>query len=158
VGGGPFPTELDPDDAEVLRQAGAEFGATTGRPRRCGWLDIPALRVAIRINGMDGLALTKLDVLRGREEIKLCVAYRLDGREIGELPSDPEDIERAEPVYESFPGFDQDLSEVREVAGLPRQAREYLQAIERLTGVPFFYVGVGAERAQTIEIRDAYSG
>jgi len=156
VGGGPFPTELEEEAGEALRKAGAEYGATTGRPRRCGWLDIPALRVAVRLNGMDGLALTKLDVLRGRGEIKLCVAYRLDGRELEELPSEADDLERAEPVFRTFAGFDEDISGVRDVGDLPPRAREYVQAIEGLTGVPFYFVSVGAERTQTIALREAF--
>ena len=105
VGNGPFPTELQDATGERLREVGAEFGATTGRPRRCGWLDIPALRLAVRLSGIQHLALTKLDVLAGLAAVKLCVGYRLRGELLDELPVDPEDIQAAEPVYEELPGW-----------------------------------------------------
>ncbi len=157
VGGGPFPTELHGDDGEALRQAGAEFGATTGRPRRCGWLDIPALRLAVRVNGLTGLALTKLDVLAGRSEIKACTAYRLDGETVAELPVDPVDIERVEPVYETFAGWDEDLGKARALEELPAAARTYVSAIEKAVGVPFYLVSVGPDRIQTIKLRDVFA-
>jgi adenylosuccinate synthase len=157
VGSGPFPTELTGDDGEALRQAGGEFGATTGRPRRCGWIDVAALRTAIRVNGMDGLALTKLDVLRGRREIFACVGYRLDGRELDELPMDPEDMARAEPIMASFPGWEEPTSGVRSLDDLPAAARNYVSALEGYTGVPFWLVSVGPDRTETIVIRDAFA-
>jgi adenylosuccinate synthase len=157
VGGGPFPTELHGEDAEKLREAGAEFGATTGRPRRCGWLDLPALRVAVRVNGLDGLALTKLDVLAGRDQVKVCVAYRLDGEEVDELPLDPEEIERAEPVYATFNGWGGIDRGVRTLDDLPRPARDYVRAVQGLIGVPFVLVSVGPERDETIELHDPFA-
>jgi len=157
VGAGPFPTELEGPLAEQLRSAGEEYGATTGRPRRCGWLDVPALRVAIRVNGLDGLALTKLDVLGKQREIKICVAYRVDGREVDELPADVDDLARAEPRYASFRGWTEDLGGARSVAELPAAARDYLAAIEKLTGVPFYVISVGAERAETIVVDDPFA-
>src|SRR5690606_30867348 len=106
VGGGPFPTEMEEATAEAWRHAGQEFGATTGRPRRCGWLDAAALRLAVRVNGLDGIALTKLDVVRGRGPVKVCVGYRLDGATLDEPPADGEDLLRAEPEYIELPGWD----------------------------------------------------
>ena len=157
VGAGPFPTELHGDLAERLRQAGGEFGATTGRPRRCGWLDLPALRLGVRLSGMDGLALTKLDVLAGFPEVQVCVAYRLDGRELDELPTDLDDIARAEPVFARYPGWDR-LGEVRSRDDLPATTRSYVDAIEKLAGVPFVLVSVGPDRAETITLQDPFAG
>jgi adenylosuccinate synthase len=156
VGGGPFPTELDEEDGARLRQAGGEFGATTGRPRRCGWLDLPALRLAVRVNGLAGLALTKLDVLTGRDQIQACTAYRLDGQLVDELPVDPVDIERAEPVFQSFPGWDRDIRHATAIGDLPAQARAYIGALEEALGVPFYLVSVGPDRDQTIKLRDVF--
>jgi adenylosuccinate synthase len=155
VGGGPFPTELHGDAGENLRKAGGEYGATTGRPRRCGWLDLPALRLGVRLSGMDGLALTKLDVLGGLPEVSACVAYKLDGRELDELPQDPDDVARAAPVYASWPGWGP-IGDARTIDALPDPARRYIDAIERLAGVPFTMVSVGADRAETILLRDAF--
>jgi len=156
VGAGPFPTELHGDAGEALRQAGHEFGATTGRPRRCGWLDLPALRLGVRLSGMDGLALTKLDVLAGLDEVAACVAYRLDGRELDELPTDLDDIERAEPVYARFAGWGP-LGDVRDWDDLPETTRRYVEAIGAIAGVPFYLVSVGPDRAETIVLRDPFT-
>ena len=164
VGGGPFPTELHGEAGDALRKAGAEFGATTGRPRRCGWLDIAGLRLAVRWNGLSGLALTKLDVLAGLKKLKICVGYRLaplaggsgvsDVRD--ELPTDPEDIERATPVYEELDGWDADLRNVREVEDLPVGARRYIRRIETLLGVDCSLISVGPGRAETIMLRNPF--
>src|SRR5205085_4593835 len=105
VGGGPFPTELNDATGELLRRRGNEFGAVTGRPRRCGWLDIPALRLTIRLSGIEGLALTKLDVLAGLDKVRICVAYRLKGRRLDEMPLDPDDLNEVVPEYEELPGW-----------------------------------------------------
>ena len=156
VGGGPFPTELAGEEAGALREAGSEFGATTGRPRRCGWLDLPALRLAVRVNGLDGLALTKLDVLSGRGEVAMCTSYRLDGQRLDEMPTDPEDIERAEPVLERFSGWPDDIRSARSLGDLPAAARAYVDAIEREVGVPMYLVSVGPDRTETIQIRPAF--
>ncbi len=157
VGGGPFPTELHGEAGERLRQAGGEFGATTGRPRRCGWLDLPALRMGARLSGMRSLALTKLDVLAGMGEVSVCVAYKLDGKELDEPPIDPEDIARAEPVFATLPGWGKLPSEARSITDLPTQARAYVEAIEKLAGVPFCLVSVGPDRAETIRLEDPFS-
>jgi adenylosuccinate synthase len=156
VGGGPFPTELTGDDGERLRKAGGEYGATTGRPRRCGWLDLPALRLGVRLSGMDGLCLTKLDVLGEMPEIAACVSYQLDGRELDELPLDPEDIERARPVWARWPGWGPMPAGIRSFDDLPAAARRYVEAIEKLAGVPFYLVSVGADRSDTILLREAF--
>jgi adenylosuccinate synthase len=154
VGEGPFPTELHGAEGERLRQAGSEFGATTGRPRRCGWLDIPVLRHAARVNGLSELALTKLDVLTGTDPIRICVAYELDGRRLAVPPSIG--LERVRPVYEEMPGWTGDLSACRAMDDLPDAARRYVRRIEELTGVPVTLLSLGAERTQTIHLADPW--
>jgi adenylosuccinate synthase len=156
VGGGPFPTELHGEAGDRLRIAGSEFGATTGRPRRCGWLDLPALRMGARLSGMSSLALTKLDVLANLPEVCVCVAYRLDGRELDEPPIDPDDIARAEPVYISFPGWGPLPGGAKAISDLPGPARDYVETIERMAGVPFCLVSVGPDRSETIRLRDPF--
>ncbi len=155
-GAGPFPTELTGADGDALREAGGEYGATTGRPRRCGWLDLPALRLGVRLSGMDGLALTKLDVLAGLPEVLVCVAYQLDGQEVDELPTDPDDIARATPVFEHFPGWTS-LAGVRTWDDLPEAARAYVESIQARAGVPFYLITVGAARAETIALHDPFA-
>jgi adenylosuccinate synthase len=151
VGNGPLPTELNDAVGERLRTVGAEFGATTGRPRRCGWLDALVLRYAARVNGLSGLAMTKLDVLTGFEKILIAIAYKLpNGRTVGEFPSDPELLERAQPVYEELPGWKESLGDQREYDELPENTRRYIERVEQLVGVETIAVSVGAERAQTI--------
>ena len=157
VGEGPFPTELHGEAGQRLRDAGGEYGATTGRPRRCGWLDLPALRMGARLSGMQSLALTKLDVLAGLPEVAVCVAYELDGRELDEPPTDPDDLDRARPVYTKFPGWDALPSAVRDVSDLPAPARSYVESIERLAGVPFCLISVGPDRNQTIRLHDPFA-
>jgi adenylosuccinate synthase len=157
VGGGPFPTELLGDAGDRLRIAGGEFGATTGRPRRCGWLDLPALRMGARLSGMSSLALTKLDVLANMPEVCVCVAYRVDGRELDEPPIDPDDIARAEPVYRTFPGWGPLPGGAKAISELPRPARDYVETIERMAGVPFCLVSLGPDRAETIRLRDPFA-
>lgn len=158
VGGGPFPTELHGAPGEALRQAGGEFGATTGRPRRCGWLDLPALRMGVRLSGMGGLALTKLDVLSSMPEVSVCVSYRVDGRELDEPPGDPDQLARLEPVYAKYPGWGPLPSDVRELSDLPPAARDYVASIERLAGVSLTLVSVGPDRNQTIRLADPFAG
>jgi len=150
VGNGPFPTELTGAVGERIRAAGAEYGATTGRPRRCGWLDATTLRRAARLNGLTGLAVTKLDVLRGISPLRICVGYRLDGRLLEDLPPDAISVERMEPVFEEMEGFDEDLGRVRAWDDLPRAARRYLERISELTGVSLCLVSLGPERNDTI--------
>jgi len=157
VGAGPFPTELHGDAGDRLRNAGGEFGATTGRPRRCGWLDLPALRMGARLSGMTSLALTKLDVLAELPEVSVCVAYKVDGKELDEPPIDADDIARAEPVFAKFPGWGRLPSDARDVTDLPGPARAYVEAIERLAGVPFCLISVGPDRSETIRLHDPFA-
>jgi adenylosuccinate synthase len=151
VGNGPLPTELNDATGEKLRTIGAEFGATTGRPRRCGWLDALVLRYAARVNGLSGLAMTKLDVLTGFEKILVATAYKLpNGKTVSEFPSDPELLEQAQPVYEELPGWREPLGDQREYKELPENTRRYIERVEQLVGVETIAVSLGAERAQTI--------
>ena len=156
VGGGPYPTELKDGTGERLRQIGAEFGATTGRPRRTGWLDAVALRYAVRVNGLDGLALTKLDVLTGFPEIKIGIGYRCGSRSFDEMPSDLETLERCEARYETLPGWTEKLEGMRRWEDLPRTARSYVERVAQLTGVKVVAVSVGAERGETILLENPF--
>ncbi len=155
VGSGPFPTELSGDLAMRLRGTGVnpwdEYGTTTGRPRRVGWLDGVLLRYAVRINGISELTVTKLDILSGLETIKLCAAYRRNGKTLTDLPFGPADLSPYEPVYEELPGWSEDVSGVRRWADLPQAARAYLERVAKLAGVPVKLVSVGPERKQLLE-------
>jgi adenylosuccinate synthase len=153
VGNGPFPTELFDKTGECLREVGREFGSTTGRPRRCGWLDIPALRLTVRLSGIESLALTKLDVLDGLPEVKLCTAYRLNGKLLDEMPLDPDDLMAVEPVYETLPGWPAKASgaaPVHRVEDLPATAQTYLARIAELVGVSASVISWGPGRTETI--------
>jgi adenylosuccinate synthase len=154
VGEGPFPTEAFGPEAERLRGTGAnpwdEYGTTTGRPRRCGWLDLVLLRYAVRVNGLTELVLTKLDVLSGLETVKLCAGYQAGGQQYSELPLGPADLSPFAPVYETMPGWAEDLSAARTLADLPAAARHYVQRIEDLVGVPVTLISVGPERSQIV--------
>lgn len=154
VGEGPFPTELCNATGERLREIGHEYGTTTGRPRRCGWLDLCVLRKAVRVNGLDYLALTHLDVLDEFAEIPLCVGYQIDGRRVEIVPSALWEVERAEPIYDMMPGWQTSLAACRDLADLPVQARRYLDRITELTDAPICMVTVGSERDQTIVVED----
>jgi adenylosuccinate synthase len=156
VGMGPFPTELEGEIGERLRQRGAEYGSTTGRPRRCGWLDMVILKNASRLNGLTNWAITKLDVLTGFERIKLCVGYKYNGKVYDDLVGATIDLGQCEPVYEEMPGWDEDLSDVREFSELPASARKYLQRIEDHTGVKIALVSVGPRRGETIIITNPF--
>ena len=146
VGLGPFPSEMPEDEARRLREAGEEYGATTGRPRRCGWLDLPALRYAVRVNGLDALIVTKLDVLDGFESIRVVTAYEGGGQDPGGFSADARALERCRPVWRSFPGWRAPTSGARRWEDLPGRAREYLEWIERECGVPIASASVGAGR------------
>ncbi|MGD0675342.1 MAG: adenylosuccinate synthase [Polyangiaceae bacterium] len=154
VGGGPFPTELADATGERLRARGAEFGSVTGRPRRTGWLDLPALRYAARINGLDGIAVTKLDVLTGLSSIKLCVAYETPNGRTEDFPID--DLDRASPVYETVEGWTEDLSSARTMGALPAAAQRYVARIASEVGCPVVLVSVGFRRDETIVLRDPF--
>jgi adenylosuccinate synthase len=152
VGNGPLPTEAQGDLQVQLRDLGGEFGATTGRPRRCGWFDATVVRYSARVNGLTGLAVTKLDVLDTFGEIPVCVSYRLDGSECAEVPSDVEALDRVEPVYEVLPGWQRVTTAARRLADLPPAARAYLDRLEDLAGQPIRFVSVGTRRDQIIEV------
>jgi adenylosuccinate synthase len=149
VGAGPLPTELIDENGSLMREVGLEYGATTGRPRRCGWFDGVAIDYATWLNGFTSLAITKLDVLDGLPEIKICIAYRIDGEETTQMPDTP-DLARAVPVYETWPGWQTPTRSARSWDDLPRPARAYLHRISELAGVPIEYVSVGPERDQMI--------
>jgi len=148
VGEGPFPTEAEPDAASRLREAGGEFGSTTGRPRRCGWLDLPALRRSGRLNSARSLALTKVDVLTGLDEIPVCIAYEVGGRTVTDFPID--ELHRASPVYERWPGWKEDIRGVRDFDDLPRNLQRYIQNIEVKTEMEISLISVGPARNETI--------
>ena len=150
VGAGPFPTELFDDIGDRIQSKGAEFGATTGRRRRCGWLDTVIVRNAVRLNGLTGLAITKLDVLGELDEIKICNAYEYKGATLSEFPTDLKVLAECRPVYETFPGWRTDISAIRSEEDLPREARDYLKRIETLTETPIDIISVGPGREQTI--------
>jgi len=156
VGGGPFPTELNDAVGEKIRERGREFGATTGRPRRCGWLDIPLLKDSIRLNGLAGIALTKMDVLGEFDTIRICTAYQHRGRRIEEVPSQVQVLKECEPVYEDHPGWKADLRNARSFQDLPPKARHYVRRIEELTETKVALVSVGEKRAETILRRNPF--
>ncbi|MDE3153892.1 MAG: adenylosuccinate synthase [Acidobacteriota bacterium] len=158
VGEGPLPTELTGAMGDRLRDTGQEYGASTGRPRRCGWYDAVAVRYAVRINGIDALALTKLDVLDGLDAIQICTAYRLHGRLITEWPSDTALLAACEPVYETLPGWEAPTKGVRRFDELPAAARQYIARLEEVSGVPAAIVSTGSDRDETIVRDDSVVG
>jgi adenylosuccinate synthase len=153
VGAGPFPTEQDNDQGEWLRESGGEYGVTTGRPRRTGWFDAVIARYAARVNGITDFFLTKLDVLTGLERVPVCVAYDTGGTRHTEIPMTQTEFHHAEPVYEYLDGWREDLTQVKDFAGLPAAAQAYVRAIEEITGVPVAAVGTGPRRDQTLQLR-----
>ncbi|KAF0978417.1 hypothetical protein FDP41_002237 [Naegleria fowleri] len=150
VGAGPFPTELKDEVGDTIRKVGGEFGTTTGRPRSCGWLDVVAVKYGCMINGFTALCLTKLDVLDQLEEVKIGVAYKLDGTEIDTVPYSADDMARVEVVYETFPGWKSDISKVRTFEELPENAQKFVKRIQELIGVPIKWIGTGAGRDSMI--------
>ncbi|HEC12457.1 MAG TPA: adenylosuccinate synthase [Acidiferrobacteraceae bacterium] len=158
VGGGPFPTELSDGIGQHLGERGQEFGATTGRQRRCGWFDSVAVRRARQVNGLSGLCITKLDVLDGLDSVRLCVGYELDGKISETPPMSASAMERSTPVYEDMPGWPESTAGVREYDKLPQNARDYLKRIEDITGVPVDIISTGAERDDTIILRHPFDG
>lgn len=153
VGSGPLPTEIPGELGDELRRIGGEFGAVTGRPRRCGWFDAVVVRYGARVNGLSGLAITKLDVLDSFDEIKVAVAYEIDGERHDDFPDDMARLERAAPIYETIPGWKESTSSARSVQELPEKARAYLRRLEELTGVPAWYVSIGTARDEIIKVR-----
>jgi adenylosuccinate synthase len=156
VGSGPFPTELEGSEGEKLRREGGEFGATTGRSRRCGWFDAVGVRHAARMNGMTGIALTKLDVLTGFEKIPVCTAYRYQGSTIDEFPASAKVMQKAEPVYETIDGWNSPLGKVRQFSDLPTAAQKYVRRIEEVIGTEIILVSVGPGREQTILLKNPF--
>lgn len=154
VGGGPFPTEQDNETGQTIRDLGNEYGTTTGRPRRCGWFDAVAVRYAARLSGVDALSIMMMDVVSQLPEVKICVAYELDGRQIRIVPGRVEDWRRVRPVYETLPGWRKDVSQAKTMADLPPAAIAFLQRISQLVGCPVEVVSVGPARAQTLFVKD----
>ena len=148
VGGGPFPTEQTNQIGERLRDKGKEYGATTGRPRRCGWLDLPVLKYSIMLNGVTQLFMTKADVLSGFDKIKVCTGYRIGDREIDHLPYDLEEITK--PLYTELKGWETDLSLITSISDIPSELEDYMKFIEKETGVPVTFVSVGPNREQIL--------
>ncbi len=157
VGEGPFPTEISGELGEKLRQAGGEFGATTGRSRRCGWFDAFALKYAAQTNGISWLALTKLDVLSGFEKIHICVGYRYKGEQLSSFPSNNQVLKDIEPIYEEMDGWKEDISEAKDISEFPIQARKYLEKLEETTGVPIYTVSLGPSREKIIFLNEIFS-
>jgi adenylosuccinate synthase len=161
VGGGPFPTELDWETENTpgwhMSTVGAEKGVTTGRSRRCGWFDAALLKRSAQVNGLSGLCITKLDVLDGLDELKLCTGYELDGQVIDILPMGADDIARCTPIYETMPGWSQSSVGVTQYEQLPPAAQRYLQRIEEVTGVPIHMVSTSPDRDHTILLRNPYA-
>jgi adenylosuccinate synthase len=156
VGSGPFTTELEDKIGNYIQEKGAEFGATTGRRRRCGWLDLVMVRDSVRLNGLTTLSMTKLDVLTGLERLKICVGYDLEGAKIDSRPASLKKLARCSPIYEEMPGWQEDVSKARSIDRLPEQARAYLQRIEEIAEVPFSIISVGPGREQTISLKEPF--
>jgi len=154
VGAGPFPTELFDEWGELLRKTGHEYGTTTGRPRRCGWYDAPIARYAARINGLTDFVLTKLDVLTGIKEIPVCVAYEVDGKRVEEVPVSQSDFHHAIPIYENFPGWEEDITGCKKFEDLPKNAQDYVRALEKMSKCRISAIGVGPARDATIVLHD----
>ena len=156
VGSGPFPTELFGPEGEKLRRDGGEFGSVTGRPRRCGWFDAVVVRTAARLNGLNSLALTKIDVLSGFPTLRICTGYEYQGRHYDEVPASVQVLEGLTPIYEDLPGWSERLTDLRSLDALPANARRYVERIEQLIGVPVKMISVGAGREETILIRPSF--
>ena len=154
VGSGPFPTELDDKVGDELRRIGGEFGVTTGRARRTGWYDAVIARYAVRVNGLTDLFLTKLDVLSGFDRVPVCVAYDIGGTRISEMPMTQTEFHHAKPIYEELPGWHEDISGATSFDQLPPEARDYVRALEEMSGAPISAIGVGPGRDQTLVLRD----
>jgi adenylosuccinate synthase len=158
VGGGPFPTELFDGTGEFLAKKGHEFGATTGRGRRCGWLDMVALKRSLDINSVTGMCITKLDVLDGLDTIRICTSYSLDGETVDEPPLGADGYERCEPIYEDMPGWSETTYGITDASQLPDNATRYLQRVAELADVPVDIISTGPDRADTIIVNDPFGG
>ncbi|MCH2533799.1 MAG: adenylosuccinate synthase [Bdellovibrionales bacterium] len=156
VGSGPFPTELKDEIGTLLRDQGHEYGSTTGRERRCGWLDLVALKYAIRINGITNIAFMKIDVLSGLKEIKVCTGYEIDGKVTDEFPISVDGLESIKPVYKTLPGWEEDLSKLTSLEALPRNAKDYIQFVSNELATPIDVVSVGPDREQTLWIKPLF--
>jgi adenylosuccinate synthase len=156
VGAGPLPTELLDEIGDYIQERGAEFGATTGRKRRCGWLDLMVVKDSVRLNGLSSLGITKLDVLTGLEKVKICVAYRWEGRKVDSMPASVKKLSQCTPVYEEYPGWEEDISSATKWKDLPASARKYLKRIEEVTQVPLSIISVGSGREQSIILQDPF--
>jgi adenylosuccinate synthase len=152
VGNGPFPTELHDETGETIRRIGSEFGATTGRPRRCGWIDLVALKYAARINGINELTITKLDVLDTFSEVKTCTHYELDGKTIEFMPLNLKDLERVIPVYKTYEGWNTSTNGIQSFNDFPQQAQVFLKDIEAFLGVKITMISTGPDRSETIRL------
>ena len=156
VGGGPFPTELKDASGKMLQERGHEFGATTGRPRRCGWFDAVAVRYSVRVNGISGLAVTKLDVFDEYATMMICTGYRYQGQVITEMPMELARLSECEPIYEEMVGWNQPTTGIKNAEDLPEAARAYLQKIEELVGAKVIIISTGTRRSETITVEDPY--
>jgi adenylosuccinate synthase len=153
VGNGPFPTELNNSIGEILRRDGGEFGATTGRPRRCGWFDSVMIRKAVQLNGLTRFAFTKLDVLNNMEEIQICTHYEINGKKVEQFPSDTQILEKAIPIYETVKGWKCEISECKTIKDLPTEAFRYICRLQELCyNIPILIISIGPDRNQTIEV------
>jgi adenylosuccinate synthase len=153
VGAGPFVTELMDETGDYIQARGKEFGATTGRRRRCGWLDLVVVRDSVRLNGLDSLAITKLDVLTGLDRLKVCVGYEIQGEKVEQRPASLKRMADCTPIYQEMPGWQDDISHARDLSELPEAARAYIDTIEQVTGIPVSIVSVGAGREETVVVR-----
>jgi len=153
VGAGPFVTELEDETGDYIQGQGKEFGATTGRRRRCGWLDLVVVRDSARLNGLDSLAITKLDVLTGLNGLKICVGYEIDGQRVDQRPASLKRMAACTPLYEELPGWQDNITGARDVDQLPEEARSYIKAIENITGIPVSIISVGPGRDETIIVK-----
>ena len=156
VGSGPFPTELTDEIGDYIQKRGAEFGATTGRRRRCGWLDMVMVKDSIRLNGLTCLSITKLDVLSGLKRVKICVGYECDGERITHRPANLKRLSRCSPIYEEFEGWEEDISDIKRSQDLPSEVKRYLKRIEEISGVPISIISLGPIREQSIILKDPF--
>jgi len=156
VGSGPFPTELTNEVGNYLREKGREFGSTTGRPRRCGWLDLVMLKTAVRLNGIDGIIITKFDVLDGLPELKICTAYEINGEIVTEFPADPVKLNKVVPIYETLPGWRTSLKGIKKFDDFPEEAKNYIKKIENFLGLPIYIISIGPARESSILLKNPF--